>query len=716
MSQAIRVLAAIGLIAVLSRSSGPDSSAERAGSHVRDRASQPASLSALPIAAQGQISAALGRDQSTYHVARLTDGFRMENANHGLTMEATSAGIRIRPGAASWGLALQDFGYGGDLRDATRTAPRAAGNRVEYRRDGLTEWYVNGPLGLEQGITLAQPPGKSTGEPLTFRFQLSGELIASADANERDVAVRRPDGSAALRYRGLTAHDATGRELRAWLDVDDGRLTLSVDDAGAQYPLIVDPFIERATLTASDGAAGDQFGFVGVDGDTIVVGAFMDDVGATADQGSAYVFVRPASGWSGPLVEQARLIASDGATGDAFGLQVAVSGDTVVVGARFDDIATRVDQGSAYVFVRPPGGWSGTLTESAKLTASAGAPQDLFGDRVAIDGDTIVVGARFDDIPGGCLFCDPIINRGSAYVFVRPASGWSGNLTQNATLNSTAISAVEFGVSVAIRDATVVVGAWRSSFDRGAAHVFVRPAAGWSGNLFPNASLFASDAVAGDLFGVSVGLSGDTVAVGAYRDDTGPTTDHGSAYVFVRPSSGWSGNLTQSAKLTASDGAANDEFGNPLAVSGDTIVVGAVIDDVGANADQGSVYVFREPAGGWSGALNEDEKLVASDGAASDLFGNSVSMSGNAIVVGVPRRDSGPNADQGTAYVFLRNLLPSLLLPADITAEATSRGRRNGDVRRGRDRFRGRTAHAQLRACQRFGIPSGDHPGGLHGL
>ena len=242
-----------------------------------------ASLSDLPPAAQAQVSAALGRDQPSYHAVPQAGGFRVENSRHGLEADFTPAAVRVRAGTASWELSLLGYGYSDAPSAAAAVAPQAAANRVEYRRGDLTEWYLNGPLGLEQGFTLAKPPGKSMGEPLTLAFKLSGNLIASADATGKDVILSR-DGTAALRYRGLTANDAAGRALRSWLQVEGERLWLRVDDTGARYPLVVDPFIEQARLTASDGAAGDLFGNVAVDGDTSWSERF-DDVDAKVDQG-----------------------------------------------------------------------------------------------------------------------------------------------------------------------------------------------------------------------------------------------------------------------------------------------------------------------------------------------------------------------------------------------------------------------------------------------
>jgi trimeric autotransporter adhesin len=254
----------------------------------------PSTLAALPLSAQGQISAAVGRDNARYHAAEVPGGFRLENALQSLTAEFTVGGVRVQAGPADWRLAFVGYGSSDETPATPGVRPQAVGNRIEYRRGALTEWYVNGPLGLEQGFTIQEPPARRGAGPLTVALALSGNVDAAASASGKDLLLSRSDGTAALRYRGLTAYDADRRELRSWLEVRGERLWLRVDDAGARYPVVVDPFIEQATLAASDGAAGDQFGIVAVDGDTIVVGAYLDDVGAVADQGSAYVFVKPA--------------------------------------------------------------------------------------------------------------------------------------------------------------------------------------------------------------------------------------------------------------------------------------------------------------------------------------------------------------------------------------------------------------------------------------
>jgi hypothetical protein len=205
---------------------------------------------------------------------------------------------------------------------------------VEYRRGALTEWYVNGPLGLEQGFTLERAAGNSNGKPLTLSFVLSGNVTASVDAGARSLTLHK-DGAKAFRYAGLTALDADGRELRAWLEVDGNQLRVRVDDADARYPLTIDPYVQAATLTAAipcdptgvcdDGAPGDELGHsvsISADATTIVVGAPYKYTNSVRT-GAAYVFVKPSDfdgGWNSaqPIFFKAKLLASDGATNGLF--------------------------------------------------------------------------------------------------------------------------------------------------------------------------------------------------------------------------------------------------------------------------------------------------------------------------------------------------------------------------------------------------------------
>ncbi|MEE9131237.1 MAG: FG-GAP repeat protein [Phycisphaerales bacterium] len=264
-------------------------------------------------------------------------------------------------------------------------------------------------------------------------------------------------------------------------------------------------------ITASNAATSDSFGrSVDISGDLAVIGAPL--VGSNV--GAAYIFERDGAGvWN----EVAILTASDGAAADFFGLSVSISGDTALVGADGDDDNGSLS-GSAYVFVKPPGGWV-NMTETAKLTPFGGAAFDFFGFSVAISIDTAVVGAIGDD-----SFI------GSAYIFERDAGGpdkWgqTAKLTAFDGANSD-----EFGTSVSIRGEGVIVGAKDDGFAVGSAYLFREPPTGWQ-NATENDKITASDAAAGDEFGFFVSISGDLAIVGAHlNDDNG--TSSGSAYIF----------------------------------------------------------------------------------------------------------------------------------------------------------------------------------------
>jgi hypothetical protein len=500
---------------------------------------------------------------------------------------------------------------------------------------------------------------------------LGREADVIADADRQGRSLMQADGKADLRNRGLRIRDAAGREWPARLETRHGEVFLEVEDARADTPTEVSLFLEQAKLTASDGAAGDLFGgSAAIDGDTIVVGADWAANGGALDRGAADVFVRPPGGWNGALRQQAELSASDGAERDSFGFKVGISGDTVVVSAPRDDIGANQAQGSAYIFVKPEGGWSGALQETAKLTASDGAEGDVLGQAVAISGDTVAVSAFLDDIgsnpnqgsvyvfvrpPGGWA------NKTEDAQLFASDGAPSDNFGLELDLDGGIIVVGTYRGSVA------------GSVDQGTAYVFVEPEGGWRGQLVESAQLTASDGAPGDRFATfAQGVSGDTIVVGAHSKDFDGAKDRGMAYVFVEPDQGWSGRLHEQAILLASDGASGDLFGSAVGIDGDRVVVGAVYDDIDGKTSQGSAYLFVRPPAGWSGTQFEQAKLQASDGAAGDLFGVWASMSGDTVVVGAFRDDIGDQVDQGSAYVFdLAQILPTPTPTATPTVTLT---------------------------------------------
>ncbi|MCX6672102.1 MAG: FG-GAP repeat protein, partial [Euryarchaeota archaeon] len=327
--------------------------------------------------------------------------------------------------------------------------------------------------------------------------------------------------------------------------------------------------------------------------------------------------------------EEQKLLAVDGAAGDDFGIYASLDGDTALVGACADD-DNGVDSGSAYVFTRTGTTW----TQQAKLLPSDGAAGDLFGGAVSLSGDTALIGADQDSDNGNWS--------GSAYVFTRTGTVW----TQQAKLLAPDGATEDlFGWWVSLDSNTALIAAkWDddNGDKSGSAYVFTRTGTTWT----LQQKLIGSDTAAGDRFGVDVCLDGDTAIIAAgYDDDNG--VESGSAYVFTRTGTTWA----QQAKLLASDGAAGDSFGGDTgttSIDGDTAIIGAWLDhDNGA--DSGSAYVFTRTGSTWT----QQQKLLASDGAAGDSFGVATALDGDtAIIAACYDDDNGANS--GSAYVFTR--------------------------------------------------------------
>ncbi len=456
------------------------------------------------------------------------------------------------------------------------------------------------------------------------------------------------------------------------------------------------PPSQLAYAKASNTGGLDQFGYaVAISGDTAVVGAPFESSNATgvngnqanngaAESGAAYVFTRSGGTWT----QQAYLKASNTEGGDRFGSSVAISGETVVVGAPAEDSGeagvngdqadeSASDSGAAYVFTRSGGTW----TQQAYLKASNTDASDSFGFSVAIDGDTVAVGAAGEDssAPGvnGDQASNAATNSGAAYVFTRSGGTW----TQQAYLKASNTGASDlFGYAVAISSETALVGAPaeasnatgvdgnqadNSAGESGAAYVFTRSGGVWTQQAYVK----ASNTGGLDQFGQAVAISGETAIVGAPFEDGGATGvngnqadnsagESGAAYVFTRSGGVW----TQQAYVKASNTGAGDWFAASVAISGETAIVGAQFEAsnaTGVDGDQadnsaaasGAAYVFTRSGGTWT----QQAYLKASNTGASDVFGYAVAISGETAIVGAPGEDSvatglnGNQADNGAA-------------------------------------------------------------------
>ena len=373
---------------------------------------------------------------------------------------------------------------------------------------------------------------------------------------------------------------------------------------------------EKQKLLASDGTLNDRFGCsVEINANDAIIGAYFDDVGASTNAGSAYVFTYGGASWT----QQAKLTASDYDTDDEFGTSVSIDGDTAIVGAPKED-ASGASAGAAYVFVRTGSSWS----QQQKLIASDGEAGDQFGRSVSVDGDYAIVGAP-----------EKNSGQGFSYIFKRTGGAW----TQMTKVGATGSN--KLGWSVSIDGAFVIMGAYGTNSNTGTAHIYELVGSSWYGK----GALTASDGAISDLFGTSVAIDGNYAICGAPGHDL-TSGGEGAAYIFEKPTTGWT-TMTETQKITASDAAVSDGFGRSVAVEGDYAIVTAPDNDDSGTAS-GSAYIFKRGSSTWS----EVVKLLASDGASQDYFGWSASVSSPYAIVGAYADDNTNGVDAGSSYLF----------------------------------------------------------------
>ena len=386
----------------------------------------------------------------------------------------------------------------------------------------------------------------------------------------------------------------------------------------------------QTKLIADDAFKDSGFGWaVAIDGDTAVVSAFAD----YDNRGAAYVYERTDAGWQ----QVSKLTAYDGMdgdNGDFLGISLAVSGDTVVLGAALDDNENGTDAGAVYVYVKPEGGWPAAMTETKKLIAPAKGAGRGFGTALALKGDTLVVGSPGKDdslIPGE--------------VFVFQGSGTSWNL--KATLSVDGLNGSDsYGAALDYDGQTLVVGAFGQDKLKGAVYVYQKPAGGWSDKM-ADAVLRADDGQANDFFGGSVAVDGDTILVGANGDDDDGNKS-GAVYVFERSGGKWNSDPVQ--KLTASDAKPVGNFGYAVDLAGSSAVIGASHPNDQA-AD--TVYLFTRLGSQWK----EKGNLTDPDAKVNSKFGFSVAIDGNgstilAGAIGADADSTREKEDAGAAYLF----------------------------------------------------------------
>jgi MYXO-CTERM domain-containing protein len=484
---------------------------------------------------------------------------------------------------------------------------------ARYDRGDYTEWYVLDGRGVEQGFTFAtRPPGRA-GDALVLGINVGSSVptLERAATPDEHVALRDQHGQVKFRYRGLYVTDATGRRLTARLEVVDVTIRIVIDDAEAEYPVVVDPLIlsEVAKFYGTPAAASDLFGAGGlaVDGDTLIVGV-PNNAAVSALSGATFVFVQVGGTW----MQEAMLLPQPPENFAAFGRSVDLDADRAIVGAPLQSVQV----GGADIFVR-----SGSVWTHEQHFVGGVAPEEL-GTSVAIDGDTAVIG-----VPGRS-------SMGAASVYTRVGATWT--LQQELVASDAALND-QFGASVDLEGDTIVVGAPLDddgAADNGSAYVFVRSVGVWA----QQAKLLASDLSANAQLGSPVVLDGDTALLTAANDNG----QAGAVYAFIRVGSMWS----QQAKLVPTDLAPSAHFGGSISLRGDDALIGRSSDDV-LGSGSGSAYVFSRVASTWT----QSQKILASDGVSGDNFGAATALGAGFAVVTAPGDDDLFNLS-GAAYSF----------------------------------------------------------------
>jgi hypothetical protein len=647
-------------------------------------------LRALPLQAQSVISSTLGAGQPAFQARATSSGYGIHGG--GLEADLSRAGIRVSAGEQSLLIRLSAIGRGGRLPQVVATSPHAHANRVLYSHAGATEWYAAGPLGIEQGFTLAHRPAGSS-QPVTLALGLEGALRGVRSGSRLDFW--GPSGRLVLSYGGLSVSDARGRHLPAWLAFSGGRLLIRVADAGARYPLRIDPFIQQGEkLTGVSAGANLQFGWrvaLSGDGSTMLIGGAAD----TSNRGAAWVFTRSGSTWA----QQGEALTGSGGTGNgSFGYSVALSadGNTALIGAPTDD-----GVGAAWVFTRSGSQWT---QQGSKLTGSGETGEGKFGRSVALsaDGNTALIGGAYDYGLSG-----------AAWVFTRSGSTWTQDGSKLIANDESASEESNFGWSVALSSDgnTALIGGWADNNYYGAAWVFTRSGSTWT----QQGKKLTSGGGDRPWFGYSVALSadGNTALIGA-PGEVRPTDinefpgygDLGSAWVFSRSGSTWT---HQGEKLTAPlDGFAPElGYGVALSADGNTALIGAPSDNYSA----GAAWVFKRSGSNWT---REESKLkgVSTSNSAS-VFGFSVALSsdGNTGLIGGPF----DNYSAGAAWVFAA--APQISSPPDLSFASQPVGRpspvlwlevkNTGDMPLASLTFSGAAQITGTDASD-FAIPSGD--------
>ncbi|CBW26783.1 putative cell wall-anchored protein [Halobacteriovorax marinus SJ] len=529
--------------------------------------------------------------------------------------------------------------------DATGNAA-TSGAAYFYRPDPATGNYVETKIVASDGATndkFGTSVSISGDSLLIGSYNATGNVATSgaaylyrpdpATGNYVETKIVASDGAASDGFGRVV--NISGDRLIVCSPFDDD----VASNTGSAYSYRVNPstnVLVETKLTASDAAENDFYCInASNSGDRILIGSYRHD-GEFTDSGAAYFY--QISPTTGNYVE-AKITPSDGALNDYFGISISISGDNSIIGSsRYNSF-----QGKAYLYEHS------TTNNEEIISGSDTATEDRYGGSVSISGDSILIGARNDDDNGN--------NSGSAYLYrIDPATG---NYVETKIIASDGTSNDSFGYSVSISDNNLIIGSNGdddNGSNSGSAYLYrINPVTG----NYVETKITASDGASSDNFGVSVSISGNNILIGASYDDDG-AMNSGSAYLYrINPTTG---SLVET-KITASDGALNDYFGDSVSISGNNLLIGAAYDD-DKGSSSGSVYLYRiDPATG----NYSETKITASDGAANDYFGKSVSIFGSNLLIGAAMDDDN-GSESGSVYLYRQDPTTGNYSETKITA------------------------------------------------
>ena len=614
-------------------------------------------LEALPASAWGSVSAGLGRDDAAYRVK----GLSARNPSQHLSLRFTAAGVVIGSGGATARLGLPGIGRAGSLAGTRRTAPRANGNRVSYGQGSVREWYVNGPLGLEQGFdVLRRPAGRGA---VRLNVGLSG---ARARLTGHGGAVLTLAGGAALRYGKLSAVDARGRVLPARLALTTGGLSIVVDDHGAAYPIKVDPFIQQGSKLVGTGSIGPSTAGQGysvalsADGNTALVGGPDDNNNA----GAAWVFTRADDGsWAQQGQKLVGKDADNNPNGASQGNSVALSadGNTALIGGPDDN----GDTGAAWVFTRAAdGSWSqqGQKLVGKDADGTPASAEQGYAVALSADGNTALIGG-WDDNSGA----------GAAWVFTRAADGsWSqqGQKLVGKDADGTTPADAEQGSSVALSadGNTALLGGPGDNSFAGATWVFTRSSDGtWTqqGNKLVGSGAVNTPFLSGEQgYSVALAADGNTALIGGPDDNDFA----GAAWIFTRTGGAWT---QHGPKLVGSDAIGDANQGTSVALSGDGNT--ALTGGAGDNDGRGAAWVFEKAPTSTSLSSSQDPSAAGETVSFTATVSTAVTGAGTPTGT-VTFLDDGTQIGTAPLASGQASFTTSALTPGDDTITASYSG------------------------------------------